>query len=178
MALPDYSQAHCICEGNRVLENNSGSEARVLDSDDVNTLVRKLSCISAAPNAQEEWWGGPVASDHFVRGLQQFLSTPIHTREHQFRIWITNTQDSSQSGSHWFTVAVASLPESDPNSSLVVGSCKRKRTSVAESGVAVQIAAAASSGQSMLPSVPTQSATEHRAAEHMSSAETHEKNKA
>ena len=101
--LPDYSQEHSIHRGNAVLGRED--EDRTLDTDDVNHLVRHYSGLSQNPQAPEEWWGGPVALDHFLQGLAEAVQAFVETSStHRWRAWAVNTQTSTQRGSHWFTV--------------------------------------------------------------------------
>jgi len=114
--LPDYSQQHCIEQGNNVL-HKSGDD-RILEADEVNRLIRHYSHLDQRHQAAEEWWGGAIAIDHFLTGLPnsiQELSTIASDKRHQWRAWIVNTQTSTQQGSHWFTVIISTqtrLPES------------------------------------------------------------------
>ena len=61
--LPDYAQLECIRRGNKILRRTAGD--RILDSDQVNTLVRHYSHLHERCQAAEEWWGGAVGLDHF-----------------------------------------------------------------------------------------------------------------
>jgi len=116
LRLPDYSQQHCIEQGNNVL-HKSGDD-RILEADEVNRLIRHYSHLDQRHQAAEEWWGGAIAIDHFLTGLPnsiQELSTIASDKRHQWRAWIVNTQTSTQQGSHWFTVIISTqtrLPES------------------------------------------------------------------
>ena len=105
--LPDYAQLECISRGNKVLHKQD--DQRILDTDEVNRLLRHYSHLDQRHQAAEEWWAGAVALDHFLAGLpnamQEITSTCLHM-QHQLRIWIVNTQTSRQLGSHWFTVVV------------------------------------------------------------------------
>ena len=65
--LPDYSQLECIHRGNRVL--NKIEDDRILDTDQVNRLVRYYTFLDQCPQAAEEWWGGAIAIYHFITGL-------------------------------------------------------------------------------------------------------------
>ena len=107
LQLPDYSQLHCIDQGNKVLRKSS--DDRILDTDEVNRLVRHYSHLDQRPQAAEEWWGGAIAIDHFIAGLpgmvQELTATNSDT-QHRWRAWIVNTQTSEQRGSHWFTVVL------------------------------------------------------------------------
>lgn len=107
LQLPDYSQLHCIDQGNKVLRKSSAD--RILDTDEVNRLVRHYSHLDQRPRAAEEWWGGAIAIDHFIAGLpgmvQELTATNPGT-QHRWRAWIVNTQTSEQRGSHWFTVVL------------------------------------------------------------------------
>ena len=60
-----------------------------------------------AQDGTEEWYGGAVALDHFHIGVSDFLMDldAVH------RIWVVNTQNSTQAGSHWFTVALHKVGE-------------------------------------------------------------------
>ena len=105
LQLPDYSQLHCIEQGNNALHKRS--DDRILEADEVNRLVRHYSHLDQRHHAAEEWWGGAIAFDHFLTGLPnsiQELSTVASDKRHQWRAWIVNTQTSTQQGSHWFTV--------------------------------------------------------------------------
>ena len=42
VVMPDYTRTHCVRQGNAVLEADASPDARVLESDDVNRLVRAL----------------------------------------------------------------------------------------------------------------------------------------
>ena len=105
--LPDYAQLECISRGNKVL-GKKGDE-RILESDEVNRLVRHYSHLEERHQAAEEWWAGAVALDHFLTGLpnvvEEITTTSSHT-QHRWRAWAVNTQTSRQLGSHWFTVVV------------------------------------------------------------------------
>ena len=65
-ALPDYSKTQCVSKGNVALRRHDGHEASILESDDVNRLVRSYSFLDTRSSASEEWWAGAVALDHFV----------------------------------------------------------------------------------------------------------------
>ena len=84
--LPDYSQEHWIHRGNAVLGRED--EDRILDSDDVNRLVRHYSGLSQNPQAREEWWGGPIALDHFLQGLGEAVRDFVEcSSTHLWRAW-------------------------------------------------------------------------------------------
>ena len=107
MQLPDYARLECIDRGNRVLRNRA--HERILDSDQVNQLVLHYSHVDQSSQAQQEWWAGAVALDHFLSGLPDMVSELAATtssQQHRWRAWIVNTQSSTQLGSHWFTVVV------------------------------------------------------------------------
>ena len=103
--LPDYSTVECISKGQQILQ----CDQRILDSDQVNQLVREYCNIPSDSQVNEEWWAGAVALDHFLQGLietaKEILS-PASRSQHGCKIWIVNTQSSRRSGSHWFTVAI------------------------------------------------------------------------
>ena len=105
--LPDYAQLECISRGNKVLRKKG--DQRILESDEVNCLVRHYSHLEERHQAAEEWWAGAVALDHFLTGLpnvvKEITTTGAHT-QHRWRTWVVNTQTSRQRGSHWFTVVV------------------------------------------------------------------------
>ena len=67
MKLPDYSDLECIHRGNQVLRKRDLD--RILDSDQVNRLVRHYAYLDQRSQAEEEWWAGAVALDHFLIGL-------------------------------------------------------------------------------------------------------------
>ena len=103
--LPDYSTVDCIARGQSVLQ----CEHRILDSHEVNRLVREYCNIADRPQAAEEWWAGAIALDHFLQGLchsAREILEPSGRSQHRWRAWIVNTQSSQQAGSHWFTVAL------------------------------------------------------------------------
>ena len=104
--LPDYAQLACS-RGNQVLRKRG--DHRILDTDEVNRLVRHYSHLDQRHQAAEEWWAGAVALDHFLTGLPNIVKeitvTCSHT-QHRWRGWAVNTQTSRQHGSHWFTVVV------------------------------------------------------------------------
>ena len=107
MKLPDYARLECIDRGNQVLRKRDLD--RILDSDHVNRLVRHYSYLDQRRQAEEEWWAGAVALDHFLIGLPDLVSelaAATSTKQHQWKAWIVNTQSSAQLGSHWFTVVV------------------------------------------------------------------------
>ena len=56
--LPDYATVHCIRRGALVLDARASDEARVLEADDVNRLVRHYASLDTHLQASEEWWGG------------------------------------------------------------------------------------------------------------------------
>ena len=87
----------------------ASEHARVLETEEVNSVVRNYAHLQSCPQAQEEWWGGAVALDHFTEGFCQFLSKLRGSQaslEHRWRAWVVNTQNSHQQGSHWFSVVV------------------------------------------------------------------------
>ena len=105
--LPDYAQVECISRGNKVLRKRS--DQRILETDEVNCLVRNYSHLDQRHQASEEWWAGAVAVDHFLVGLPiavEEITTTGPRTQHEWRGWVVNTQTSRQSGSHWFTVVV------------------------------------------------------------------------
>ena len=65
--LPDYAQVECISRGNKVLRKKG--DQRILETDEVNCLVRHYSHLDQRRQAAEEWWAGAVALDHFLTGL-------------------------------------------------------------------------------------------------------------
>ena len=105
--LPDYAQQDCIHRGNKILRRRGLD--RILESDEVNRLVRHYSHIDQNSQAAEEWWAGAVALNHFLTGLPDMIAELATTnlgQRHKWRAWIVNTQHSEQPGSHWFTVLV------------------------------------------------------------------------
>ena len=72
MQLPDYACVECIDRGNRLLPKRHLD--RILDSDEVNRLVRHYSYLDQRSQAEEEWWAGAVGLDHFLIGLSDFVS--------------------------------------------------------------------------------------------------------
>ena len=71
----------------------------MLDSDEVNCLVRQYTGLAQRQQAAEEWWGGAVALDHFMTGLPQAiadLTETTHEQQHLFRAWVVNTQTSAR----------------------------------------------------------------------------------
>ena len=112
MKLPDYARLECIDRGNQVLRKRNLD--RILDSDQVNRLVRHYSHVDQRSQAEEEWWAGAVALDHFLIGLPGMvdeLAANSSGQQHRWRAWIVNTQSSAQLGSHWFTVVVGAAVE-------------------------------------------------------------------
>ena len=112
IGLPDYSHLECIHRGNQIL--NMRSDDRILNSDQVNRLVRHYSQLDQSQRAAEEWWGGAIAIDHFLTGLPdsiQEISTSMSDKQHRWRAWVVNTQSSTQHGSHWFTVVMGAKME-------------------------------------------------------------------
>ncbi len=82
---------------------------RILNSDQVNRLVRHYSYADQRSQAEEEWWAGAVAPDHFLIGLPRMVdekAAATSGQQHRWRAWIVNTQSSAQLGSHWVTVVV------------------------------------------------------------------------
>ena len=113
--LPDYAQQECIDRGNKVLRRRGLD--RILETDEVNRLVRHYSHLDQKSQAAEEWWAGAVALDHFLTGLPDMvaeLATANLGQRHRWRAWIVNTQHSEQLGSHWFTVVVGAAVENVP----------------------------------------------------------------
>ena len=112
MTLPDYARLDCIDRGNQVLRKRDLD--RILSSDEINRLVRHFSCLDQRSQAQEEWWAGAVAFDHFLIGLAAMvdeLAATTSGQQHLWRAWIVNTQSSAQLGSHWFTVVLGANVE-------------------------------------------------------------------
>ena len=54
MQLPDYSQLSCISRGMEVLQKRG--DERILETDEVNRLVRHYSHLDLRHQASEEWW--------------------------------------------------------------------------------------------------------------------------
>ena len=107
--LEPYTTTACVVRGNEVLSEPS-EEAQVLETKEVNQLVRSYAHLAEHVRAHEEWWGGAVALDHFIDGVCQFVRSAHDgtvTAEHKWRGWVVNTQTSTQPGSHWFTVCLA-----------------------------------------------------------------------
>ena len=105
--LPDYAQQDCIHRGNKILRRRGLD--RILESDEVNRLVRHYSHIDQNSQAAEEWWAGAVALNHFLTGLPDMIAELATTnlgQRHKWRAWIVNTQHSEQLGSHWFTASM------------------------------------------------------------------------
>ena len=103
MKLPNYAQEECIDRGNKVLGRRDLD--RILDSDQVNRLVRNYSHLDKRKQTAEEWWAGAVALDHFLKGLPDIveeLATDTSGQRHRWKAWVVNTQTSAQLGSHWF----------------------------------------------------------------------------
>mgnify|MGYP000255573124 CR=1 FL=1 len=67
MKLPDYARLECIDRGNRVLRKRDLD--RILNSDQVNRLVRHYSYADQRSQGEEEWWACAIALDHFLIGL-------------------------------------------------------------------------------------------------------------
>ena len=91
--LPDYCELACVRRGEAVLRRPSAD--RVLESDDVNLLVRTYSHLVEHTQAHEEWWGGAVALDHFLESaLSDFLDSlrGADSSGHRWRAWVVNTQ--------------------------------------------------------------------------------------
>ena len=78
VVMPDYTRTDCVRQGNAVLEADASTDARVLESDDVNRLVRHYSYLDTRVHAAEEWWGGAVALDNFTSGLMHFVESVAH----------------------------------------------------------------------------------------------------
>ena len=105
--LPDYAQLECISRGNKVLRKKG--DQRILETDEVNCLVRHYSHLDQRHQAAEEWWAGAVALDHFLTGLPnvvQEITTTSPQTQHRWRAWTESTQTSRELGSHRFTVVV------------------------------------------------------------------------
>ena len=64
--LPDYAQLSCISRGMKVLRKRG--DERILETDEVNRLVRHYSNLDLRHQASEEWWAGAVALDHILTG--------------------------------------------------------------------------------------------------------------
>ena len=75
--LPDYAQSECIRRGNKHLRKTEDN--RILDSDEVNHLVRHYSHLDQRKQAAEEWWGGAVALDHFLTGFSNAMENITST---------------------------------------------------------------------------------------------------
>ena len=103
--LGRYHTDHCVDRSNGVL-GLPGGHARVLVTEDVNKLVHAYANLTDHLHAQEDWWGGAVALDHFVDGVGDFLQSSDRASMHQWRTWVVNTQTSADEGRHWFTVAI------------------------------------------------------------------------
>jgi len=91
MKLPDYARLECIDRGNQVLRKRDLD--RILDSDHVNRLVRHYSYLDERRQAEEEWWAGAVALDHFLIGLPDLVSelaAATSTKQLQWKAWILN----------------------------------------------------------------------------------------
>ena len=107
--LPPYHSNACVKRGNNLLGRPGDVNASMLATEDVNTLVHAYANLKQHLQAQEDWWGGAVALDHFATGVGDFLCSAHGSddaRMHQWRTWVVNTQTSTQDGSHWFTVAI------------------------------------------------------------------------
>ena len=94
----------CIIKGQRVLQ----SEQRTLDRHQVNQLVQEYCNI----DLPQDWWAGAVAIDQFLPSViytANEMLAPTYTSQPQWKAWIVNTQSSTESGRHWFTVAMAML---------------------------------------------------------------------
>ena len=82
--LEPYTSTACVVRGNVVL-GQASEEARVLGTEEVNQLVRCYAHLAEHIHAQEEWWGGAVALDHFIDGVCQFVRSAhdgTETAEH------------------------------------------------------------------------------------------------
>ena len=120
--LPDYATAHCIHRGSVILDGRASDQARVLEADDVNRLVRHYAFLDTRLQASEEWWGGAVALNNFFVGVDQFLQelqAAEHDKQHNWRSWVVNTHCSGERGSHWFTVALGRRSEGDAPEALL-----------------------------------------------------------
>ena len=107
--LRPYHSNACVKRGNNLLGRPGDVNASMLATEDVNTLVHAYANLKQHLQAQEDWWGGAVALDHFATGVGDFLCSAHGSddaRMHQWRTWVVNTQTSTQDGSHWFTVAI------------------------------------------------------------------------
>ena len=60
---PDYGHLGRIDRGNQMLRERDID--RILDSDEVNRLVRHYSHVGQRNQVEEEWWAGAVALGHF-----------------------------------------------------------------------------------------------------------------
>ena len=69
--LPDYARLECIDRGNRVRCKKDLD--RILDSEEVNRLVRHYSYLDQRSQAEEEWCAGAVGLDHFLIGLPDMV---------------------------------------------------------------------------------------------------------
>ena len=154
--LPDYARLECIDRGNQVLHKSDPD--RILDSDQVNRLVRHYSNVDQRSQAAEEWWAGAVAIDHFLRGLPNTVSelaANTSVEQHRWRAWIVNTQSSTQRGSHWFTVVVAAVVED--SSQLLQSTAASKSTgSAVEAQLLQSTATSKSRGSAVEPNQPPQ----------------------
>ena len=83
--LPDYAQLSCISRGNQVLRKRG--DDRVLDTDEVNRLVRHYAHLDQRHQAAEDWWAGAVALDHFLTGLPNFVEEITTTSSHTQHRW-------------------------------------------------------------------------------------------
>ena len=91
MKLPDYADLECVRRGNQVLGKKDLD--RILDSDEVNRLVRRYSHLDQRSQADEEWWAGAIALDHFLIGLPDIVEQMAATtsdHQHRRRAWIAN----------------------------------------------------------------------------------------
>ena len=68
--LPEYSHDACVVRLNKELKNSDEAHARILESDEVNALVRDYAGLAQVIHPEEDWYGGAVALDHFFQGLE------------------------------------------------------------------------------------------------------------
>jgi len=100
----DYSDDSFIDSGMEMLGKDASNEsARITTTVEVNKLFY-AHCHNESMSPSPEY-GGAVSFDNFLKGFLEVV------RDGDRRIWVVNTQNSSQGGSHWFAVGVA--PKSD-----------------------------------------------------------------
>ena len=61
----------CVIRGNKVLKKEDETHAKILESDEINALVRDYAGLAEAIYAEEDWYGGAVALDRFFEGLSK-----------------------------------------------------------------------------------------------------------